>query len=112
MDLEIFNGKNPYSFLRSCNIYIFENNRQRVDIKILKIEIILYGGICCDSVDPETSHILVSSIPNENEVLEMKNQINLYECKPWVLGMDWVFNCIKEKSLLDTCDYKLNFINL
>lgn len=109
LDRELFNGLSPYSFLRSSNIYIFEKQK-KIETQILKIEIKLFGGTYCESIDSETTHILISSAPSNNEIYEMKNQINLHNCKPAILSIDWILNCIKKKSLVDTCAFKLKYL--
>ncbi|XP_077285243.1 DNA ligase 4 isoform X2 [Arctopsyche grandis] len=116
LDKLVFNGASPYSFLRMCNIYFIESQidyvlNEKMHLSILKIEVELYGGTYCNSIDADTTHIVISSVPDSESIANVKKCIQKNMCKPLMVTLDWISKCIDQKMIVPTEDYELNLIN-
>ncbi|XP_048489181.1 DNA ligase 4 [Plutella xylostella] len=97
LDNELFEGTNPYSFLRPC----FIHTKDCRSLAAIKAQI--FGASLCKIQSPNLTHIVL----NEDEVNNCDLESIKNDTKAFVVSTDWLEECFERREMVAELEYAL-----
>ncbi|KAG7310457.1 hypothetical protein JYU34_003240 [Plutella xylostella] len=97
LDRELFEGTNPYSFLRPC----FIHTKDCRSLAAIKAQI--FGASICEIESPNLTHIVL----NEDEVNSCDLESIKNDTKAFVVSTDWLEACFERREMVAELEYAL-----